>query len=212
MPVAKPGCTPNAVLIMTGAKRTLLETLQRKSPEHFGNMSPSAIRTLARSPGPTAAWQVQGQVNALGHSLGIDPAIDLPTNRTSSPPSRITPAARPVFEMSVLVVERGATEGLIIRQIADYAAMRLFAPTDPKGLAGSPVPTIANILDAPMGTAIPATLTTWDIAFLRGLYASRKNAYAASQRYEIKRSITKELQREEEREAAPPQSAPTPRR
>lgn len=108
--------------------------------------------------------------------------------------SRIHPVARPHFLASALVIESRALGGLTTTELADYAAMRAFAQLDPKKLKQPlPAPTILTILDEPMGAAIPMTLTNWDLAFLRGLYSSSFNRYAAIQQSEIKRSMKKEL-------------------
>jgi hypothetical protein len=121
-----------------------------------------------------------------------------------------------VFEAAALIVEQGALDGLSTTQLADYAAMRLFAKTDPQRLAGSSAPTIMGILDAPMGSAVPLTLTDWDLSFLRGLYASPNNLYAGAQRSTITRQITSDMQRREtEDQPAPtgtPKKAPPPPR
>jgi hypothetical protein len=204
IPVAKPGCSGNAVLILTQNKRAFIEMLLRRHAYFFGDLSLPEIRRLAREPGPVAAWQLQQQVAARGGAVytgGSGPAA----NRTTEVPSYITAPARPVFGGAVLVIETEAVEMLSTTQIADYAAMRLFARTDPDRLTNSDAPTIVKILDSSMGSEVPLTLTDWDLGFLRGLYASEKNLYAGAQRSRIRRGITKELQRREGKE---PSSAP----
>jgi len=131
-------------------------------------------------------------VDARGKPLpqgDIEPFV----NRTTVQSSRITAADRPVFDAAALVVEQRALDGLSTTQLADYAAMRLFAKTEPQRLAASEAPTILKILDAPMGTEIPLTLTDWDLSFLRGLYASPANLYAGSQRSSITKQIMKDM-------------------
>ena len=73
--------------------------------------------------------------------------------------------------------------------------MRSFAQLNPLEMKDQSVPTILRILDAPAGTAVPLTLTRWDLAFLRGLYGSAYNQYAGTQQREIKRSMLKDLAR-----------------
>ena len=48
-------------------------------------------------------------------------------------------------------------------------------------------------LDTPMGSAVPLTLTRWDLGFLRGLYAAPANLTAASDRSAIRRTVEAEL-------------------
>lgn len=196
IPLGKPGCAPNALVMVTGAKRPFLEALLRQRPDYFASLSGPAVRRLVRAPGPTAAWQLEGQVNSRGVPIVADGG-EVPINRTIDNPSRITAAARPVFGAAALVVESGALDGLTTTQLADYAAMRLFARTEPKRLAGSTAPTILNVIDAPMGSEVPITLTEWDLGFLRGLYAGPANLYAGSQRSGIKKQIRRDLEKAE---------------
>ena len=53
--------------------------------------------------------------------------------------------------------------------------------------------TILKVLEAPMGSEVPLTMTAWDLSFLKGLYAATNNLYAASQRSEIRRQIEGDL-------------------
>ena len=52
---------------------------------------------------------------------------------------------------------------------------------------------ILRVLDAPMGTAVPITLTSWDFGFLRGLYDAQANLRSAAQRSAIGDSMNGDL-------------------
>ena len=114
-------------------------------------------------------------------------------NRTTRPQTRLNAAARPIFTAAAVVVERDALTGLSTTQLADYALMRALARADPHRLTASSPATILRVLEAPMGSELPVTLTRWDLGFLRGLYASRDNLYATAQRGEIRRGVAAEL-------------------
>jgi hypothetical protein len=193
--VGKESCRANVVVIATDDKRAFIETLERRYPYFFGALPEREIRRLEREAGPAVAWQLQGFVNADGVAMPADPTTGTYVNRTMHQPSRIVAAARPLFMGAVVVVEKKALIGLTPIQLADYAAMRAFARTDPTRLPDPPPPTILTILDAPMGSSVPVTLTEWDLGFLRGLYGSDPNLYAESQRSAIKRRLGKELER-----------------
>ena len=75
--------------------------------------------------------------------------------------------SRPHFIAAVVVVELDALGGLTVTQLADYAAMRAFARTDPRRLKGTGAPTILSAIEAPMNSPVPLTLTEWDLAFLQ---------------------------------------------
>jgi hypothetical protein len=201
--VGKPNCIPNILLIVTRDKRAFIEALERKYDFYFGEMSPREVRRLARAPGPAAVWQIQGApVTAGGGEASQNgdaslPGASYPVNRTTRRPSRIDAPARPQFQAAAVVIEQGALDGLTTIQLADYAAMRAFAKTDPARLPASSPATILKVLEAPMGTEVPLTLTKWDLGFLKGLYAATDNHYAASQRTEIRERIRQEMEAEE---------------
>ncbi|HEX8124927.1 MAG TPA: hypothetical protein VF548_05030 [Allosphingosinicella sp.] len=200
--VGKPGCIPNILLIVTPNKRAFIEALDRKYDFYFGEMSNGDVRRLARSPGPAAVWQVQGPEltgdgDEASHSGdGALPGADYAVNRTTRPQSRVSASGRPQFQAAAVVIEQGALDGLTTIQLADYAAMRAFARTDPAKLPASSPATILKVLETPMGSPVPLTLTKWDLSFLKGLYAATGNLYATSQRSEIKERIERDLKGE----------------
>lgn len=198
--VGGPKCIPNVMLMVTTDKRAFIEALERKYDFYFGEMSDREVRRLARSPGPAAAWQIDGApLDSDGVEMGKGRAAALPgadyyVNRTVKAPSRIAASGRPQFQAAAVVVEQGALDGLTTLQLADYAAMRAFARTDPARLPDPAPPTILKVLEAPMGSAVPLTLTAWDLAFLKGLYAASDNLFAAAQRSEIRQRIKEDLE------------------
>lgn len=192
--VAPEGCEVNALLMVTNAdKKSFFDELRRTQARYLGNLTKSQVRDLARSPGPAAAWQFTWMVSARGVPVMSDGSGGQIGwfNKTTEPPSRIGAPVRPVFQATALVVERRALEGLSTTQLADYAAMRLFARTEPKRLAGSPARTIVGILDAPADAEVPMSLTAWDLGLLRGLYSAPNNVYAGAQRSEMARQIAR---------------------
>ena len=198
--VGGPRCVPNVLLMVTSDKRAFLEALRRKHDYYFGDLTPSQVRRLVREPGPATAWQLQGpprDSDGVEQSQGGEanlPGAEYYVNRSTRLASRVTPAARPHFQAAAVVVEARALEGLTTIQLADYAAMRAFARTDPARLpAGAPA-TILKVLEAPMGSEVPVTLTDWDLGFLRALYSSSDNLYAAAQRTEMRRRMAEELE------------------
>ena len=90
--------------------------------------------------------------------------------------------ARPQFGAAVVVVEGSALAGLTLTQLGDYAAMRAYSGADPARLPSS-APTILRVVDAPLGSEVPVTMTNWDFSFLRGLYAGDWNLFKAAQQY-----------------------------
>lgn len=173
-----------------------MQELRRRHPSYFGQMSQREIRDLVRQPGPAVAWQRQGPpVSASGTELFFDPALGAYINQTMEPGSRLRAAGRPQFDGAVVVVERGSLDGLTVTQLADYAAMRAFAGTDPSRLGQSGTRTILRILEAPVGSEVPLSLTQSDLSFLRGYYSAPRNLGTSAQRSAIHRGMAREVER-----------------
>lgn len=179
------GCAPNLFVIVTPNKRAFIELLAEKRPESFGMMTAQEVRRLARSPGPAAAWQTEGPVDSSGVPYRYDEQKGQYVHETTDASSRLTNIGHQGFDTAALVVEAGALEGLTATQLADYAAMRLLAKVDPAKLPAKSPPTILTALTTPMGSAVPLSMTKWDLSFLRGLYATPANLLSSAQRSRI---------------------------
>jgi hypothetical protein len=160
-------------------------------------MPPSKVRQLARQPGPTAFWRLEGFLTAQGLMLAANAGGAIDYQQNTGRASRISTGTRLAVDGAVLVVEARALEGLTTTQLADYAAMRLFGFGDPPSLPRS-ARTILTLLDAEMGAEVPITMTPWDLSFLRALYASSETVRSPAQREEIKRHMLRELSRSAE--------------
>lgn len=194
IPAGGPKCSPNIVLIVASDKGAVLEELRRYHSDYFGDMSPKRIRALIRSSAPVDAWQVQGApMSSDGRELHQDPR-GVFENWTTKRASRITVSAHPQFQAAVVVVAFDALAGLTVTQVADYVAIRALTGADPAKLGNSGPPTILRAFDVPFGGDVPITMTEWDLAFLRGYYAARRNLATAAQRSAITKSMTDDLQ------------------
>jgi len=191
--VADGACVPNMFVIVTPDKRTFIELLANKRPDSFGLMSAREIARLARTPGPAAAWQLEGPVTVGGVPLKFDDAFGAYVNPTTEAGSRLSTLARRGFDAAALVVEAGALDGITTIQLADYAAMRLFAKLDLSRLPDRAPTTILTVLTTPMGSPMPITMSKWDLGFLRGLYAVTSNRTPAGQRSQIAGQVMREL-------------------
>lgn len=193
VPIGRPRCMANVLLLVTSDKKRLIEQLIRRYPTYLGDLHAGEVRRIMESPAPTAAWHLSGIVDADGRQMTPN-VEDVVVNRTTRGSSRLTDLAHPEYIGSVLVVERRAIEGLTVTQLADYAAMRAFSGADPARLGGN-LSTILTALDVPMGGEVPVTLTAWDLAFLGSLYASEVSIRAPGQRGEIQSRMRQTLER-----------------
>lgn len=77
------------------------------------------------------------------------------------------------------------------RQLADFAAMQLFARTRPQFEATQPAPTILILLDdAATGRPAPLSLTGWDLAYLKALYSYTDRYSAGAERGDLARRMS----------------------
>ncbi len=191
--IGKPGCQTNVLMIVTPDRRQLFEQLKARHAFIFGEMRNREVAALQNGPGSAALWHVRGMVDADGREYAPTSMEEVPVRQTSRKGSRITPSAHPDMAAAVLVVEQSALIGLSTTQLADYAAMRIFTGADPALLPDRRLPTILTILDAPADSEVPITLTPWDLALLKSLYASNPNIFAPGQRSEIRAKMRQEL-------------------
>jgi hypothetical protein len=187
-------CTPNAFVIVAPDKQAAITELYRRFPAYFTDKSERQVRALADAPGPAVAWQVTSLLSADHQQLQKAAGTDYYVVRSVNTPSRIKAASIPIFVASVVVIDVRAAAGLTLTQVADYAAMRTLAAVDP-GRAKVGVPTILDILAQPDDRPLPVTLTDWDLAFLKALYATDNAYLAAYQRGDIERMLKKELEK-----------------
>jgi len=205
VPLAKPGCDPNIIVIVTSDKAALLAALEKKHPDYFpADWSDRTVHRLERNPDPVSAWQFEGVLSTDGLRISdgtasndtVDPAgLVAATTATTAPASRLRPPGRHDVLTSILIVQTSALAGITTTQFADYAAMRTLVNTDPAKVRASPSETILKVMDAPMGTAVPISLTNWDLSFLKAYYASGNESYANMQRSEIAQRMKRELDR-----------------
>lgn len=192
--VAPRRCTPNIFLIVTANRKDAIEELRQRYPSYFADIPSGKIRNLESEPSPAVAWQVRSLMTADGQLVPKLVTKDYYVLEGSQNPSRIRAASMPAFLSSMLIVDANAAAGLSVTQLADYAAMRTFAATDPEGVVKAGAPTILGLLGQPDDKPLPLTLTYWDLAFLKSLYSTDNAYYARYQRGDIERLMKQELQ------------------
>lgn len=195
VPLAGAGCTPNVFVIIAPDKAAAIDELYRRFPAYFSQMSARHIRELTASPEPAAAWQLRGLLTQDGEEAVKATGADYYTIKGTQSPSRIKAVSKPTFTASVLVVDVNAAAGLTLVQLADYAAMRTLADIDPQRITQVGVPTILTILGQPADKPLPVTLTYWDLAFLKSLYATDNSYLASYQRGDMEKLVKQDTER-----------------
>ena len=193
--VAAKRCVPNAFVIVAPDKAAAITELHRRYPAYFSGMTSRQVQALAARPGPAVAWQIAGRLSADGQLLKKAAGADYYIVEATDVPSRIRAASMPAFVASVVVIDRRAAGGLTVTQLADYAAMRTLAATDPERVVRAGAPTILRLLGQPDDQPLPVTLTHWDLGFLKSVYATSNAYYARYQRGDMERIVAGELTR-----------------
>lgn len=191
--VASGHCTPNVFLIAVPDKRAAIRQLYKQFPAYFGGMTSRRVDNLAEDPHAAVAWQVENLLSADGESLEKPMGTDYYVVEGTGSGSRIRSGSMPNFIASIVVVDLNAIGGLTVTQVADYAAMRAFADTDPARARQARAPTILTILDAADNEPVPLTLTSWDLGYLKSLYTTSNAYYANYQRGEMAHVLKQEL-------------------
>lgn len=179
------------LVIFADDKNAVVDLLRQRDPTLFRTILGDPIK-IDLKPGPAVSWHIKGLISRDGMPVIQSNGGPITTNTIASP-SRIQASVRPVFLMSVVVIEYRGIEGLTVIQIADYVAMRAFTDSDSVSLKNGSPPTILTVLDTPMGSETPLSLTSWDMSFLRGLYTVQSHSFAGSQRNDIGRQMTQDL-------------------
>jgi hypothetical protein len=105
-------------------------------------------------------------------------------------------ATRQDLNFALVLVDSARAAEAPPMAMADYLTMAALVQLDP-GANMSAYPTILNLFaERPPGAVAPTGLTAWDIAYLQGLYASRREAASArQQRTAIARRISEDVRR-----------------
>ena len=193
--VAPARCKPNIFVIVAPDKKEAIEGLNRRYPAYFTDMSSRDVNRLATGPAPAVAWQVSSMLSADGQPLARPVGTDYYRVQGTENPSRIRSPTKPTFVVSVVVIDVKAAAGLTVTELADYAAMRTLAATDPDRILKTGAPTILGVLAQPDNAVLPLSLTYWDLAFLKSLYSTDNAYFARYQRGDMGRVIEQELKR-----------------
>jgi hypothetical protein len=110
--------------------------------------------------------------------------------------SRARDDTRHDLSFALMIVDSTRATSVPSLAMADYLAMATLVQLDPDANMSS-FPTILNLFaERPPGALAPTGLTAWDVAYLQGLYSTRREAASArQQRAAIARRISEDVRR-----------------
>lgn len=197
-----PGCAPNVIIIATDQPDVLAESLVKERRRAFRmggsgmDRGGDALEDFVASDAPVRWWQLSmptdsltgerairmpGQCsNACLSVLDVAPVL----SRTSS--SRLSTQIVDNIFRTIVILDIDKVSQVSAQQLADYVALVTLAQIDPTADT-SGYASILNVFDDPESAPF---LTSWDTAYLNGLYrAERTRANLRSGRGEIADSI-----------------------
>lgn len=196
-------CKANLLVIFVPSGQSALQDIRYKRSWPFDgigrdDLSDLALdpdlRALAAEPGPVHVWVSTETRGLLGEIMSGRGDGDQPsTLKTANTQSHIYLPARQDIVASVILIDIPALNGLHVRQVADYVAMRGLAQTRPPGQRGK-VGTILSLFDK--GAIPPFEMTTFDLAYLRAVYGQIPNLPGSAKitqvAYEVKKAAKNE--------------------
>ena len=197
----KPGCTVNAAVIFIDQPLELVKAFADAEPGYF-NMTPRELAQFTAVQRPVTSWHVTdmrgrdgqelGQMGSLGvGSTGGSAPANARVNRNAAA-SRLYSNIREDMLVGFVVIDRMATVGKSLRQLADVATMHLLLDVKPDAGARDPGSILSLFEQRPEGAAAPMRLSRFDRGALRGFYSQRENNRSARQQAEnIAKAIEK---------------------
>ena len=164
--IAPGKCRTNALIVFADDAQGQLRALQEKRGRVYGSLYPVQLDRMLAAERNGFAFQ-------LANAGSIETTtLPLPTAN-----------ARSAMAGALVVIDKAAAEGLSAVQLADYATLRLLAPTsDLRALsaqpaAGQPATILTLFRDR---EAAPAAMTRFDRAYLESLYTLPRGTFARS--------------------------------
>lgn len=193
--VGKPGCTVNAAVIFIDQPLELIKAFAESEPGYF-NMTPRQLEKFAAVPRPVASWHVTDMRGRDGEELGQMGSLGgVPTDAKivrQAGSSRLYTNIREDMLVGFVVIDRMATPGKSLRQLADLATMHLLLDVNQDAGERDPGSILSLFEQRPEGAAAPKRLSRFDRGALRGFYTQRENNRSARQQAEnIAKAIEK---------------------
>jgi hypothetical protein len=201
--VGKPGCKVNAAVIFIDQPLELIKAFADAEPGYF-NMTPRELQQFTAVQRPVASWHVTDMRGRDGEELGsvrsiVDPGsgahlqVDSSAKVTRGITSgRLVSPVREDMLVGFVVVDRMATPGKSLRQLADLATMHLLLDINQDAGERDPGSILSLFEERDQGLSPPMRLSKFDRGALRGFYTQRENNRSARQQAEnIARAIEK---------------------
>lgn len=173
--LADDGCHPNMLVVFSPDSQATMRAMADQNAYVFQFLEPEDRREIL-APAPVHVFR--HVVPRTRDGMGMGQVRNLtapPWSQQQMAHSLIYTTTRRDIASVTVVFDRDEVRGMSVVQLADYATMRGLAPTRPA--AGLAMDTILGLFDS--AGPWPETLTDFDRAYLRALYAWIPNLPAA---------------------------------
>ncbi|MES2903523.1 MAG: hypothetical protein V4696_04990 [Pseudomonadota bacterium] len=186
-PKAGKKCTVNAIVIFIDQPQELVAALAEAEPDFF-SMSPRELSYFTQAKRPVSSWHVTDMRSRDGEELGSVGSIggspsDARIVRNASA-SRLYSTIREDMLTGFVVIDRQATIGKSLRQLADLATMHLLLDVKQDAGAKDNSSILSLFEPRPADVAGPRGMSRFDRGALAGFYTQRENNRTASQQRE----------------------------
>jgi hypothetical protein len=162
------GCRPNALVTFSDDAHAQLREIRASGRRLFAGLSARELDEALGARDPVYVFQSSTTTAASGQAL-LRPQPDVAPVLKVYAMGRLSRLTREDMLAALVVIDNGAVAGLGPIQIADYASLRLLAPTGEVEVAGADAPrTIMTLFAAP--ASAPQQMTRFDRAYLAALY------------------------------------------
>lgn len=174
------GCQINTLVSFTTDSAAEIERLRKQEPWLFSTLLDYEYERILRGNGAAQSWQATQVKGANGKEFASATMAgrDVEINKQFSASHR-SQQVRVDILGSIVVFDNAFVPGNTIQQLADYATMRLFAPTDDLSQSNPGGMTTILSLFAD-GHEPPDGLTSFDRAYLDALYKLPPTASGAA--------------------------------
>lgn len=203
----KPGCKPNLTVAFTDDARGLVGMVKARKRSALPPFEPRLFAALDSATLPVRWWHVLGPAGSGGGSSAADAGALASAASNATALGNVLPAGPNAIgtnswnsslvdtnlsvwaRAGVAVVDVNLATGVSLDAPADYVALVMIAPM--RLPAGDPgVPSVLSLFQPGSTTT---GLTSWDRAFIKGLYRIQMNRSAQRQRQQLLSAMTREL-------------------
>lgn len=175
VPTRRGRCSANALVTFSDDARAQIDTYRAEGRKLFRRMSEKEIDAALSGRDPAYVFQAVQKTPRFGQ--GDDPFLG---NTDGSNWTKERSYVRTPEDLltTLVVIDNKMIAGFTPTQLADYASLRLLAPTGEVAVDGDDAPkTILSLFAA--SDAAPGALTSTDRAYLRSLYTMPRTAFAS---------------------------------